>query len=441
MRLIRLVSFLCFVTVLCFSSCQKKENQILIVTKDSLRVSFWSGVDSVKILTNDSWEISGSESWLRILSPTSGIGNATVSFRYDVNLGWYGMRTATLLIKSAGRTVTFRIIQDQSYLKASATLLAGGGGSSQDEYNGPDGHLDGIGSEASFGSLRGLEVDNQGNLYVVDVKKVRKITPEGVVTTMPGLYPSPYNPTGPNDSWNNPGDVIVDKQGNMYVSDRNDNAIYKRTPSGVISLLAGGNAIPNPGFADGNGASAKFNCPLTMVMDSQGNIIVNDELNYRIRRITPSGDVTTIAGQSWFGFTDGPRNFASFHLIQSETVDSLDNVYVADWGNSAVRKITPDGTVKTLVSGRGAWDGPLLQATIEEPTAIAADKKGNVFVFDRGHKIRMISAKGMVYTLDVNRNFGYCENGLIVGPDNTLYIADQSHWRIYKITIDKMPEF
>lgn len=175
-------------------------------------------------------------------------------------------------------------------------------------------------------------------------------------------------------------------------------------------------------------------------MDVDGNLIVDDNGNYRIRRVTPSGVVTTIAGRGWSDFADGPGNLARFAMTTALTVDTAGNIYVADWGNSAIRKITPDGVVSTLVSGRGTMDGPLLRAHIEEPTAITIDRNGNLFVFDFWHNIRMISPKGVVYTIRADRVWTYCINSLAVGPDNVLYMGDINTWRIYKIIIENMPE-
>lgn len=441
MRVLHIIFLLIVTMVFCSSSCEKDKDEprikILIATKDTIFLNPLSGVDSVDIVTNDSWTITGMPSWLTV-SSGAGSGNATIYFSYPGSPSAISTRTATLFLQGSGKILTITLIQNQFQLTGKATLVAGGGPGFENAYSGWGGYSDATGGTALFIAPSAITTDAQGNLYLLDGFRIRRITPEGVVTTMPGLYPHPTEPTGHNDCWLSPGDVVLDKLGNMYVSDRRENAIYKCTPSGVISLLAGGNSTR--GFADGIGALAKFSDPCGMAMDSRGDIILVDKANFRIRRVKLSGEVTTIAGLGYIGFADGPSNLATFHSLESITVDPSDNIYVADWGNSAVRKVTPDGTVKTLVSGRGISDGTLVQSHIEEPDAVASDKKGNIYAYDYYKRIRMITPGGNVYTLSVDHGFGYCFDGIVAGPDNTIYIADWSGFRVYKIAIDQMPE-
>lgn len=443
------MKFACVIVLLSgfisLSSCVKKTDPvfgeqpgILKASKDTIILNGWAGTDSLEITARDPWDISGIPSWLTV-TPSSGTGNTKILLSYTLNPLSQVSRTALLTVHGVGTLTTITVIQNQANIKASAILVAGGGVGVTDGERGEGGYLDDIiGTHALFDGLYGLTCDVNGNLYVGDSWRIRKISATTAVSTVPGPYQHPVYPmAGVYDCWKYPGGLVTDKQGNLYVADRGDNLIYKCTPSGQISILAGD---LTPGYADGTGTAARFKEPYDMVMDSKGDLIVYDNGNKRIRRVTQSGIVTTITGQSYSGFIDGPASAARLGIIHSLAIDASDNIYAADWGNCAVRKITPDGTVETLVSGRGIRDGILYSADMEEPSSIAVDKNGYVYVFDYWHKIRVITPKGMVYTLDDGRNWGYCIDALVIGPDNTLYIGAMNKFRIYKVIIGQLPE-
>jgi len=416
------------------NSCGKPElDQMLTTSIDTIYAGPFAGVDSIMLISSDSWSISGSPGWLTV-TPSAGTGDAWIVFKYPKNPSSYEKRIATLIVQSGERTRTITLVQNISKVPARAVLFAGGG-----IPNGFDDHgsRDGTGNDAIFIYPGNPSFDSKGNLIVTDERRIRNITPEGVVTTLPGRVMHPYWPKGVKDAWGILQGAIKDNQGNMYVLDAEDNVIYKYAADGIISILAG--SIGERAFVDGKGTAAKFMGLQCMIMDSEGNLIVADNPS-KIRKVTPAGVVTTLAGQAFSEFGDGPAELAFFFDIQSLAIDKTGNIFVADWGNSAIRKLTPQGMVSTLVRGRGIMDGPLLQAHVEEAQSIAVDKNGNLFSFDFYHNIRMITSKGFVYTVDPGINWEWCYNGLVVGPDNILYITDRSRNIIYKVIIDKFPD-
>jgi sugar lactone lactonase YvrE len=225
------------------------------------------------------------------------------------------------------------------------------------------GSADGTGAAARFSFTQGVAVDSAGNVYVADGfnATIRKVTPTGVVTTLAGTagMPGSADGTGAVARFYSPSGVAVDSAGNVYVAD--ESTIRKVTPAGVVTTLAG--SANASGSADGTGADARFNIPDSLALDSAGNVYVVDEFNFTIRKVTPTGGVTTLAGTAgMFGSADGTGGSARFDFPHGVAVDSAGNVYVADTHNSTVRKITPAGATTTIV-GTPGMSGILLGAT------------------------------------------------------------------------------
>ena len=267
---------------------------------------------------------------------------------------------------------------------------------------------DGNGTLAGFNLPTGVAIDDSGNIYVADSEnqKIRKITPTGEVTTLAGSG-SRGNSDGIGEaaSFNNPSGVAVDASGNVYVADQINHSIRKITPNGHVTTLAGSGTR---GKTDGNGLSASFQNPYGIASDASGNVYVADVINNRIRKITPNGDVTTLAGSS-NGSADGNGSSASFKTPFGVAVDVSGNVYVADFGNHKIRKITPNGDVTTLAgSGSpGSADGNGTAASFNNPSGISVDAQGNVYVGDRGNnKIRKITPDGEVTTIAGSGSMG-----------------------------------
>lgn len=262
--------------------------------------------------------------------------------------------------------------------------------------NGSAGSADGTGSEAQFNYPYAVAVDGSGNVYVADSENhsIRKITQAGVVTTLAGNGTLGFaDGTGSDAQFGYPYGVAVDAMGNLFVGDYDNHSIRKITPDGVVTTLAGSGTS---GFTDGTGSAAQFNGPSGLTVDASGNIFVADYENHSIRKITPAGVVTTLAGSGSQGFRDGVGGTAQFSNPESTALDALGNLFVTDYGNNSVRKITPEGVVTTFAGQGypGSEDGSFSIAEFDSPIGIAIDVSGNIFVGDSGNgSIRKITQK------------------------------------------------
>jgi len=268
------------------------------------------------------------------------------------------------------------------------------------------GSTDGTGSAARFYELTGVAVDGSGNVYIADEgnNTIRKISPGAVVTTLAGTA----GQSGSNDgsgsaaSFNGPTGVAVDGSGNLYVADFFNDTIRKISPGGVVTTLAG--SPGQAGSADGSGSAARFHSPFSVAVDGSGNIYAADFGNDTIREITASGVVTTLAGKAGqAGSSDGTGSAALFKTPEGVAVDTSGNLYVVDTGNDTVRKIAPGGAVTTLAWTAGQYgssDGTGAAALFHTPISVAVDGSGNVYVSDASNEIiRQITPGGMVVTM------------------------------------------
>lgn len=246
----------------------------------------------------------------------------------------------------------------------------------------------------------GIAADAAGNLYVADMMAhtIRKVTPQGVVSTFAGSGSAgSADGTGTAASFNNPDSIAVDGNGNVYVADTGNNMIRKISSTGVVTTLAGSTT---QGSVDGTGTAARFRGPSGVATDASGNVYVADGDNNMIRKITPAGVVTTVAGSTTSGSVDGTGASASFNFPRGIAVDSAGNLLVADSWNSMVRKITPAGVVTTLAGSttQGTADGTGALARFSHPQGIVLDSNGNAYVTDND-RVRKITPAGEVSTL------------------------------------------
>jgi hypothetical protein len=222
---------------------------------------------------------------------------------------------------------------------------------------GTRGFNDGTGSAAQFFALQGMASDTAGNIYIADNNAIRLMTPAGVVTTPAGsVAAGSTDGPGVTARFNQPHGIATDAAGNVYVSDTYNATIRKITAAGVVSTLAGSAGVP--GSADGTGNAARFYLPYGVATDASGNIFVTDQFENTIRKITPGGVVTTLAGTAGTsGYVDATGTSARFYFPQGLSIDANGNLYVAELGNQLIRKVTPAGVVTTIAGIGNAPSG------------------------------------------------------------------------------------
>ncbi len=276
---------------------------------------------------------------------------------------------------------------------------------------GNQGATNGAAITATFNNPFGVAVDGSGNVFVGDLGNnvIRIITTGGVVSTWAGVAGSPGNTNGEGVSatFSHPQGLAVDGADNLYVADTVNNLIRVINSSDGVSTFAGSGAS---GAQNGPVSTASFNYPYGVALDSSGNLYVADFHNHLIRKIS-GGMVSTFAGQAGVpGFANGPGSTALFYHPQGVAVDASGNVYVADTGNNLIRMITPGGMVSTLAGEQGnggSNNGAGSTATFNSPEGVAVDSSGNVFVADsNNNRIRKIIPGGFVSTYAGTGNGG-----------------------------------
>ncbi len=254
----------------------------------------------------------------------------------------------------------------------------------------------------SFFSPSGIAVDASGNLYVADYGNnlIRKITTSGIVSTLAGSgVQGSNNGAGALASFNGPSGIAVDASGNLYVADSGNSLIRKISPTGTVSTLAGSDST---GSVNGSGINASFFDPVGVAVDASANVYVADAGNNLIRLITPAGTVSTLAGTANSSTSNGTLTASSFDNPTGLAVDASGNVFVANYLNSTILEVNPAGTVSTFAgTGQpGANNGPAASATFYFPNSVAVDAAGNVYVADGvNNLIREITPGGTVSTL------------------------------------------
>ncbi len=292
------------------------------------------------------------------------------------------------------------------------------------------GSADGVGCSARFNRPEGVAVDGAGNTYVADTsnRTVRRVTPSGNVTTIAGAagQRGASNGTGSQARFTGPYGVALGASGAIYVAD--GSTIRKIAPDGVVTTLAG--VEGQSGNSDGTGSAARFGAVSAIAVDQSETIFVTDcgsntpfGAAGTIRRVTPEGAVTTIAG-SWSqaGNADGTGSDARFLVPLGIAVDGAGTVYVTDTGNGIIRRVTPEGVVTTLAGRAEPWvsrppvpqspkDGIGSDAAFGYPWGIAVGPDGNIYVAD-GAAIRKVTTEGVVTTVVG----GFTNQGVLPGP-------------------------
>jgi beta-lactamase regulating signal transducer with metallopeptidase domain/sugar lactone lactonase YvrE len=296
-------------------------------------------------------------------------------------------------------------------------------------------------ASAQLSDPRGVAVDSAGNLYILDGDAIRKVTPNGAITTVAGNDKEGFGGDGGkaiSAQLAGPSRMAVDSAGNLYIADMNNHRIRKLTSDGIINTVAG------------NGDQVDE--PAGVAMDSAGNLYFSDVANNRIRKVTPAGEITTVAGNGKAGFSGdgGPATSAQLKTPQGVAVDSAGNLYIADKNNHRIRKVTPDGVISTIARAMPNVVRPSL-TQIYSPRSIALDSAGNLYIVadQSDNCIHKVTPDGAISIVAGNGKDGFSGDGgpatsaqlnnpqgIAMDAAGNLYIADSGNARIRKVTPD-----
>ncbi len=428
-----IIAFLCVVAVACNSDddspLRNASPFVMAVSplqgqpKDVIRIQGrnFSGIrENNEVMFNDQAAvvIEANSHELQVVVP-SGEGEADV-------------RVRVLGEEAQGTLASFTYLEPTDYVVAT---VAG---------NSVYGLQDGTGPDALFRNPEGVAISPEGDIIVSDRanNSIRKLTVEGAVTTILGDGSSGFVDGDLSSAkLSYPWKSCVDKDGNIYIADNRNHAIRKISTGGLVSTLAGTGVA---GFADGAGAEAQFNAPTDVDVDDNGVVYVADNANHRIRKITPDGVVSTVAGDV-SGFSDGEVATALFKNPSGVSVDGEGNLYVADRLNNRIRKIDMTAGVVSTVAGAGtvgSRDGAANEAQFNNPYGLEVDDDGSIVVADlSNNKIRMVE-EGNVSTI-AGSTTGFLDGAGVVAKfssptdvtilDGVVYVADLGNHRVRKV--------
>ena len=255
----------------------------------------------------------------------------------------------------------------------------------------------------------GVAVDSSGSYFIADLgnHRVRKVDPSGVITTVAGTGTAGFSGDGGPATaaeLDSPSDVVLDSAGDLFIVDFGDNRVRKIDTSGTITTVAGTGAAGSSGDG-GSAASAKLDAPAGLDIDSAGNLFIADYGNNRVRKVSASGTITTVAGTGAAGFSGdgGPATSAKLDA-PGDVVVWAGNLFIADSSNSSIRRVDPSGVISTVagtgVTGFSGDSGPATSAQLSFPVGLAVDSSGNLFIADYGNnRIREVDLSGTITTV------------------------------------------
>ena len=294
---------------------------------------------------------------------------------------------------------------------------------------------------ATINRLTGLTIDASGNVYFSHLSghRIRKVDSMGTITIIAGTGESGFSGDGGLATaamLNNPSAVAVDSSGNLYIADSGNHRIRKVDTSGTITTIAGTGA---GGFSGDRGlaTAASLNFPISVKLDSSGNLYISDYNNHRVRKVDTSGTITTVAGvgDSRYSGDGGPATAARLNEPSATAVDSSGNLYIADYNNHRVRKVDTSGTI-TTIAGTGergfSGDGGLaVAAKLAWPEAVAVDGSGNLYIADtNNNRVRRVDSQGVITTVATGV---HSPRGMALDSSGNLYIAERNTHRIRKL--------
>jgi sugar lactone lactonase YvrE len=289
---------------------------------------------------------------------------------------------------------------------------------------------------AQLDYAEGVAVEANGTLYIADRINhvIRKVTPDGTISTAAGNGTGGYSGDGgPATSalLLYPSGVALDAAGDLYIADSGNAAVRKVLPDGTISTLAGNHPLSFSG--DGGPANgAQLNAPFGVAVDAAGNFYVADTADNAIRKVTPNGTISTVAGTGVEGYSGDGGQATNARLNQPWAValDAEGSIYISDSGNYRVRKVAPGGTISTVagtgVQGSSGDGGPATNAQLSNPTGLALDAAGNLYIGDSS-AVRKVAVSGGITTVATSND----PIGVAVDGAGNLYVTDYSGWTCY----------
>lgn len=442
MSRIKYFLLVCFIPVIC--SCKKSSTDIPVVEEQAnVAVSAVSPLsaafDALITITGTGFSTVLTDNKVTINSVNAVVTAATAT-QLTVKVP-KGAGSGAISVQVKSKTVAagnFTYV-----LTATVSTLAG---------NGVKGFADGPAATAQFSRPTGIAVDLQGNIYIADVlnSRIRKLAKDGTVSTYAGSATKGMTNGAANlATFNSPTSIAVDSKGNVFVADGANNVIRQISTAGVVSTFAGSGTV---GVNDGMGTAANISYPIAICIDKQDNLYVTDA-NSSIRKITPGGMVSTIAGKPGMGgYADGKGMAAIFNNPLGIGTDAAGNIYVADTSNDRIRKIDAAGNVTTITGSDNPnsliADGSATVAKLGGPCGVVVDNTGNLYIAEYGSfRIRKVTADGTVSTFAGTGAIGYLDGpvatakvtqpyALTMDAAGSIYIADQSLSYIRKITFE-----